>query len=130
MVIVKEKISTNIRINHIIFNDNPLNPKSLFSYILLKNYYKDNDIEYDNWKYYFIVRRHFLRKKKKENGGFWVCHYCGDVITKIQERNVRKLQKDCITVDHVVPVSNPNCDKLDTSNMVECCYNCNNEKAN
>jgi len=126
-MIIKEKISTRKNMNHIIFNDEPDNPKTLSSYLLLVNYYQDMDIS-GHWHYYFIVRRHFLRKKKKENGGFWVCHYCNDIITKMQERNVNGVQPGCITVDHIIPQSDPTCDKLDTSNMVECCSKCNGEK--
>lgn len=116
--------------NHNIY-DMPDSPKTMSSYILLKEYYRDLDVSfnYDNdWRYYFIVRRHFLRKKKKENGGLWFCHYCGKTMTKIQKRKNRKQQKDCVTVDHKVPVSDPKCDKLDTTNMVECCTTCNNKK--
>lgn len=40
----------------------------------------------------------------------------------------RQSVKDCITVDHVVPVSQCD-DKLDTSNFVECCFKCNIEKS-
>jgi len=130
-MIVKEKISTNRRINHIIFNDEPDNPKTLSSYLLLVSYYQDRDITFqedNDWRYYFIVRRHFLRKKKKENGGFWVCHYCGKKMKNIQKRNTKWHPPWCVTVDHVVPVSDPRCDKLDTSNMVESCNKCNNDK--
>ena len=130
-MIVKEKKSTNRRINHIIFNDTPDNPKTLSSYRLLISYYQDMDISFqeeNDWRYYFIVRRHFLRKMKNENGGFWVCHYCGKKITKIQKRNAKWNQRGCITIDHVVPVSDPGCDKLDTKNMVESCSKCNSDK--
>lgn len=130
-MIIKEKISNKHNMNHIIFNDSPNNPKTLSSYILLVNYYQDRDIGYqeeNDWRYYFIVRRHFLRKKRKENGGYWVCHYCGKKIKKMQKRNTRWQQPWCITVDHKVPKSDPNCDTLDTSNMVESCSKCNNKK--
>jgi 5-methylcytosine-specific restriction endonuclease McrA len=130
-MIVKEKISTKKNINHIIFNDKPNNARSLASYMLLINYYQDLDVSFseeNDWRYYFIVRRHFLRKKKKENGGFWVCHYCGKIMTKIQKRNTKWIQPWCVTVDHIIPQSDPNCDKLDTSNMVECCSKCNVKK--
>ena len=130
-MIVKEKISTKHSMNHIIFNDKPDNPKTLSSYRLLVSYYQDMDVSFqeeNDWRYYFIVRRHFLRKRRKENGGFWVCHYCGKKITKMQKRNAKWQQPNCITVDHVVPASDPECDKLDTSNMVESCNKCNNDK--
>ena len=130
-MIVKEKISTNRRINHIIFNDEPDNPKTLSSYLLLVSYYQDRDITFqedNDWRYYFIVRRHFLRKRRKKNGGVWFCHYCGKTIKKMQKRNTKWQQPWCITVDHVVPKSDPDCDPLDTSNMVESCNKCNNKK--
>jgi 5-methylcytosine-specific restriction endonuclease McrA len=131
-MVITEKISTNRKLGHIIFNDSPDNARSYSSYLLLKDVYRDLDVSFgeEDWHYYFIVRRHFLRKKRKENGGFWVCHYCGEVITKMQERNVIKRQPGCVTIDHVVPVSDPDCDKLDTSNMVECCETCNIKKGN
>lgn len=130
-MIVKEKISNKQSLNHIIFNDEPKHPKTLSSYVLLINYYRDRDITYqegNDWRYYFIIRRHFLRKKKKENGGFWVCHYCKKKIKRMQKRNTNWQQPWCVTVDHVVPKSDPNCDPLDTSNMVESCSKCNNKK--
>ena len=130
-MIIKEKISSRRNMNNIIFNDSPDNPKTLSSYVLLVNYYQERDItfqEENDWRYYFIIRRHFLRKKKKENGGHWKCHYCGKVITKMQKRNTKWQQPWCVTVDHVIPKSDPNCDILDTSNMVESCSKCNNKK--
>jgi len=130
-MIVKEKISNKHSIKHVIFNDKPDNPKTLSSYLLLVSYYQDRDITYQeekDWRYYFIVRRHFLRKKKKENGGFWVCHYCGKKIKKMQKRNTKWQQPWCVTVDHKIPKSDPNCDPLDTSNMIESCYKCNCKK--
>jgi hypothetical protein len=131
MCTIVEKLGKNTRMFHTIENETPTNPKTLSSYLLLKNYYQEMDISFsyaNDWRYYYIVRRYFLRKKKKENGGFWTCHYCGEHITKIQDRNTVKIQKGCITVDHVIPVSS-GYDDLDISNMVECCYKCNIEKA-
>lgn len=125
---ISEKIGRYTRINHYIQNEKPEYPNTLSSYILLKNFYSEIDDTNDDWHYYFIIRRHFLRRRKRENGGkYWNCHYCGKPVYKMQERNTNKQDKDCITVDHIVPVS-LNIDKLDTSNMVECCSECNNKK--
>ena len=131
MLVVKEKISSNSRLFHLIFFE-PTHPSSYASYLLMKDEYSNLDVsvsEKNDWRYYFIVRRHFLRKKKKENGGHWICHYCNKPIYAIQERN-KKFQinfKKYITIDHVIPKES--CDDItDTSNMVECCYNCNQEK--
>jgi hypothetical protein len=127
---IKEKISKHQYLFNIYFNDNVDSPKTLISYLLLKDYYRDLDIsmneEYD-WGYYFIVRRHFLRKMNKLNGGYWKCHYCGKVITIMQERNSKSLNKNAITVDHKLALANGG-DLLDTKNMVESCYKCNHEK--
>jgi 5-methylcytosine-specific restriction endonuclease McrA len=128
-MIVTEKISKNKRIVHHIFEEEP-NQKSYASYVLLKEYYKQYDIDFSedkDWRYYFIIRRHFLRKMKKQNGGFWICHYCGKKITTIQKRNSKDFDEKSITVDHKFAISKGG-DELDTNNMVECCYECNIEK--
>ena len=100
--------------------------------MLLVSYYQDRDIDYNenDWRYYFIVRRHFLRKRKKINGGVWYCHYCGKTIRKIQKRNSKWQRPGCVTVDHKIPQTDPRCDRLDTSNMFESCNKCNCEKGN
>lgn len=128
---IKDNISKNRKHYHIVFNIND-NPKTHASSILLKNYYRERDIDFqeeNDWIYYFIVRRHFLRKKKKENGGYWVCHYCNKPIYGIQKRNklFQKGRKNMITVDHIVARYNGG-DSLITSNMVESCVKCNERK--
>lgn len=134
MEIIREKISPRLRNYHIIHNTENVNPKTYSAHILLLEYYKEHDIsfEYDNdWRYYFIVRRHYLRKVAKrdsEGKRYWTCPYCGEKITKMQDRNTKKRQKDCVTVDHIIPQSDPNCDKLNTKNMTPSCYKCNIEK--
>lgn len=130
---VKENISKNRKHYHIVF-DYDENPKSYSSAVLLRNYYREHDIEFresDDWRYYFIVRRHFLRKKKKEHNGVWICHYCERPITKIQTRNkiYQKNRWNLITVDHKVPLDKGG-DLLATSNMLECCVRCNEKKDN
>jgi hypothetical protein len=132
-MIVEEKISKCQKIRHIIFEGSPSNPRTYSSLLLLNNYYKNIDIDYNDvdWRYYFIARRTFLRRKRKEHGGHWVCHYCGKKIYKIQVRN--KLYQDnrneLITVDHKVPKDK--CDDItDSKNFIECCNKCNIEKDN
>jgi hypothetical protein len=78
-MIIEEKIYKNQKIRHIIYECDTINPKSYSSLLLLNDYYKNLDIEFGefDWRYYFIARRTFLRRKRKEHGGHWVCHYCG-----------------------------------------------------
>jgi len=114
---------------HLIYGEE-VNPKSYAHAVLLRDYYQDHDIDFvedKDWRYYFIVRRHFLRKKKKEHGGVWICHYCGKEITTLQKRNQKSNCKHAVTVDHKVALANGG-SKLNTDNMVECCSKCNNDK--
>lgn len=130
MTTVVEKISNKHSIGHLIFMTD-IDPKSYANAVLLRDYYQDHDIDFErsqDWRYYFIVRRHFLRKKKREHGGVWICHYCQKEITVIQKRNKRYNNPKAITVDHVVAIANGG-DKLSTANMVECCSKCNQKKA-
>jgi hypothetical protein len=132
-MIIEEKISKTQKIRHIIQNDEPIYPRSYSSLLLLNDYYKNLDVEFGiyDWRYYFIARRTFLRRKKKENGGFWICHYCGEKIYKIQERNkiAQKNNHELITVDHKNPKEE--CEDItDSKNFIECCYKCNKNKGN
>lgn len=128
MKLISFKTSRNWKYNHLIFIE-PKNPKSYASSILLKNYYQSLEDPGDwqtDWRYYFIVRRHWLRKQKKN--GIWVCHFCGKEIHKMPERN--KQHQDvhkCVTVDHKIPKSN-GIDILDTLNFLVSCYDCNTKK--
>ena len=113
---------------HLIFGEAAV--KTYANAILLREYYQNHDIDYNrlnDWRYYFIVRRHFLRKKKREHGGIWICHYCGEEVTVLQERNKKSGSRKAITVDHKKAIANGG-DKLSTANMVECCYKCNQKK--
>lgn len=122
------KNGKNTREKHLIFAGWD-NPKTLASYLLLKNYYRSLEDPLDwetDWRYYFIVRRHWLRKQKKY--GVWVCHYCGKEIHKMPERNKRKQNLHyCVTVDHKVPRSE-GINILDTRNFLVSCYDCNSKK--
>jgi 5-methylcytosine-specific restriction endonuclease McrA len=131
METIKFQLSRNTREVHKIFSD-PSTP-SYASAILLKDYYRhlDDPEEYQtDWRYYFIVRRLWLRKNRIEVNGdkFWVCHYCGKHIHKMPERN-KKTQNlhPCVTVDHKIPRSE-GIDILDTSNYLVSCYDCNCKK--
>jgi len=128
--IINDNISRNRKLNQVILTY-PTTPKSYSASLLLREYYRGLDFDYgreNDWRYYFIVRRHYLRKVKRN--GHWVCHYCGEPVYKMPKRNKTKQYiKNCITVDHVIPASQ--CDDiLDTRNYVECCYRCNNDKGN
>ena len=132
MTTIVEKIGGNTRIVHRILQKQN-DPKSYASAIQLRNLYQQNDYDFirlKDWRYYFIVRRHFLRKKKKENGGVWICHYCKKEMTLLQIRGKSRQQKfKAVTVDHKTPLDRGG-DKLSTANMLECCFKCNQKKGN
>ncbi len=126
--IIIDKLSPNKKLAHLII-DMPLTAKSYSASLLLREYYQDLDVSFNqenDWRYYYIVRRHFLRKVKQN--GHWTCHYCGKPVYNMPERNKnRQSIKNCITVDHKIPAYKCG-DILDTSNFVECCYKCNQDK--
>jgi hypothetical protein len=128
MELISIQTSRNTRYNHLIFLEE-ISQKSYASSVLLKEYYRSLEDPGDwqtDWRYYFIVRRHWLRKQKKNE--VWVCHYCGKEIHKMPERNkqCQNLHK-CVTVDHKVPKSE-GIDILDTHNFLVACYDCNTRK--
>jgi len=128
MTIVIESISQKHNMGHLIFSE-PI-AKTYASAILLRDFYQKQDIDFiraRDWRYYFIVRRHFLRKKKREHGGVWICHYCQKEMTVLQKRGKRYSSRQAVTVDHKHAVAKGG-DKLSTENMVECCSKCNQKK--
>jgi len=128
MTIVVEKISQKHNMGHLIFGE-PI-AKTYASAILLREFYQKQDIDCvraRDWRYYFIVRRHFLRKKKKEHGGVWICHYCKKEMTVLQKRGKRYSPRKAVTVDHKHAVGAGG-SLLDTENMLECCSKCNQKK--
>ena len=128
MTTVVERISNRHNINHLIFGDAVA--KTYANAILLREFYRKQDIDYiriADWRYYFIVRRHFLRKKRKEHNGVWICHYCQKEMTVLQTRNKRCGSRQSVTIDHKHALVNGG-DKLSTANMVECCFKCNQKK--
>ena len=117
--------------HHILMNN--ILPNTYANAVLLRSYYQDHDISFiedKDWRYYFIVRRYFLRKIKRLYGK-WECHYCHTVMTEMQDRNklYQKRSKSKLTIDHVTPLDKGGL-KTDTKNMVVCCSKCNNEKGN
>ena len=130
MTIVIEKLSTKRNMGHLIFGE--VVAKTYASAILLREFYQQRDIEYvraTDWRYYFIVRRYFLRKQRRANNGVWICHYCHKTMTEIQPRKGRDNSRTAVTVDHKHAVGTGG-DRLDSKNMVECCYECNQNKGN
>lgn len=130
MTLAIERLSNKHNMGHLIFMETIL-PTTYANAVLLREYYQDHDIDFEedrDWRYYFIVRRHFLRKQKRIHGK-WECHYCQTEIQEMQTRNKKyqKKGKRALTVDHVVPLDKGGL-KLDTSNMVVCCSKCNNKK--
>jgi hypothetical protein len=128
MELISFKTSRHWKFNHLIFIDSP-DSKTYASAILLKKYYQSVEDPGDwqtDWRYYFIVRRHWLRKQKQDKK--WICHYCGKEIHKMPERNkiYQNLWK-CVTVDHKIP-KNECGDITDTNNFLVSCYDCNNKK--
>lgn len=128
MEIIIDNISKNRKLNQVILTL-PSSAKTYSASLLLRDYYRNLDIDYgreNDWRYYYIVRRHFLRKVKRN--GHWVCHYCDKPVYKMPVRNNnRQNVKDCISVDHKIPASE--CvDILDTSNFLESCSKCNRDK--
>ena len=130
MELITFRLSRHQKENHLIFDETE-NPKSYASAILLKKYYEELEDPgdwYTDWRYYFIVRRHWLRKQKQKHDGTWHCHYCEREITQMPERN-KKHQNlhNCVTIDHKVPKSE-GIDELDTKNFLVSCYRCNTKK--
>lgn len=128
MTTIVEKISNKHNMAHLIFGEAVA--KTYANAILLREFYQNQDIDYireRDWRYYFIVRRHFLRKKKREHGGVWICHYCQKEITVLQKRGSRYNPRKAITIDHKHALAKGG-DKLSTENMLECCHKCNQKK--
>ena len=108
MTIVVEQISNKHNMGHLIFGDK-IAPQSYANAVLLRQYYQEHDIDCirsKDWRYYFIVRRHFLRKKRREHGGVWVCHYCHKEMTVLQKRGRRYSPRQAVTVDHKHALAN------------------------
>jgi hypothetical protein len=128
MKLIRIKISKNTVVNHLIF-DATIDCSSYAASILLHNYYKDLDEDYQrekDWRYLFIAKRTFLRHQKKE--GKWYCHYCGIEMFNLPKRGVRVQNlKKCVTIDHKIPVCRCS-DKTDSKNFLVSCHKCNIDK--
>jgi hypothetical protein len=134
-------------------HDDPTNPKSMSSYILLKEKLKNeehkdimdkflsNKID-DEKTVITINNMKFLKDRKLELGHLY-CEYCGKGPLKIYELNFDKMAKNPnmklngafkwfnringATCDHKVPKSAGG-DKFDYSNLAVCCSFCNERK--
>lgn len=128
METIINKISSRTAEKHLIYCD-PFDASTYSAAILLREKYRNLDVtvrEEKDWRYLFIVKRHFLRKAKKD--GKWTCHYCKkDIFKKPLRSKKRQSLKDCVTIDHKIPASECE-DKLDTKNFLPCCYKCNQRK--
>ncbi len=130
MTTIVEQISNKHKMGHLIFGDAVA--QTYANAILLRDFYQKQDIDFiraNDWRYLFIVRRHFLRRMKKENGGIWICHYCKKEMTILQKRGKRYSSRQAVTIDHKHALAKGGM-LLDTANMVECCSKCNQKKGN
>lgn len=125
---IKIKISKHAIVNHLIF-DQPIDPSTYSSSVLLNKYYRNLDVDIQrekDWRYLFIAKRTFLRHQKKD--GKWICHYCKKEILFMSKRNKRAQNlKNCVTVDHKIPACKCE-DKTDSKNFLVCCHKCNVDK--
>lgn len=135
-IITYQSASGNTEEIQMIYSDEP-NIRSLASLILLKNYYKINDVDYirkeEETKEYLKSRHIFLNKKIKSDGDL-VCHYCGKKHLEIGFEDityyqVNRANKNLATIDHKIPVSS-GYNKFDISNWLVSCRTCNKMKSN
>jgi 5-methylcytosine-specific restriction endonuclease McrA len=66
-------------------------------------------------------RRNLIKRNLQLNGKY-VCEYCSK---NMQFHNSK--EKDYVTIDHLVPLSNGGSNRID--NLVVCCNECNHTKA-
>lgn len=131
MTTIKIRKSKTIRLQHIIFEDNP-SIKSRAAYLLLKERLLLESDEKDELKEYLNFRENFMNKKLKEGKGILTCVYCGrkDLVkgSRKNHKHNNSLQ-NLATIDHVIPVSKGG-PKLDEKNCVVSCRSCNSRKGN
>ena len=126
MQMVQIKISTNCSEKHFILSE-PEILSSYAAYILMKQNFKRLDREYQekfDYRYYYIVKRRFLREEKRKNKGKWICHYCDQEVFKSLDSNTLP---NSLTIDHKNPISKGG-SKIDTNNMLISCFKCNTKK--
>jgi len=105
-------------------------PKSYASYILLRHYYSELDVDNINSianKMRMIgFSRDYLTQIKKQNGCL-CCSYCNkpNLIIELQDMKVPLFKK--ATIDHVIPISKGGA-LFNYDNIVVACGTCNNKK--
>lgn len=105
---------------------------SLADYILLKEYYKNNDVDYilENvgWKIKLFHHWNFLIRRMHQCNGNLICVYCGkqNLIIQAVGRHVPK--NIMATVDHFNPKAKGG-EHYDEDNMVVSCSKCNGKKS-
>ena len=106
------------------------NPKTYASYVLLKNFYWENDA--DNLKSIAnrlriigFSRRYLTNIQKKE--GSVTCTYCKKPDLVIELEGMKVPQNIKATIDHIIPISEGG-PVFDSSNITPCCGKCNGRK--
>jgi 5-methylcytosine-specific restriction endonuclease McrA len=106
------------------------NPKTYASYVLLKNFYWENDA--DNLKSIAnrlriigFSRRYLTNIQKKE--GSVTCTYCKKPDLVIELEGMKVPQNIKATIDHIIPISEGG-PVFDESNITPCCGKCNGRK--
>jgi 5-methylcytosine-specific restriction endonuclease McrA len=107
-----------------------INSKTYASYVLLKNYYSERDLDNLNSPSYNKRRSRFSRRyllKLKTQHGSITCTYCKKPNLKIQNSDNSVSQSAKATIDHIIPVSKGG-NIFDEDNIVACCGKCNSKK--
>lgn len=117
--------------------NNKISPKSILNYILLKEEYKLNDLEYIKEKeikkeiskgnlYNIGIKKSFFKKIKKKFGKL-KCQVCGndDLIENGIGRG--KQPDNLATIEHIIPISEGGFKYIET-NYLCTCNKCNNKR--
>ena len=68
-------------------------------------------------KKWLKTRTLWLKNNPPNHQGYYICYICNKWIDKAE-----------ITIDHIIPRSKAPELRFDPSNLMACCYNCNNNK--
>ena len=108
----------------------PTDAKSYASYVLLKNYYWQNDADnietYTNRMKLIGFSRNYLTQVKNTQGSI-TCTYCNKPNLVIEYEGMKVPNRIKATIDHIVPKSKGGA-VFDYNNITPCCGTCNNKK--